>query len=72
MSQYVSGNFSGFFEIFKIFFVDLMNYLGISRLFFSQKCFLKIKINIFLYLSLLPPFGPFVLRSPKPKSAATP
>jgi hypothetical protein len=35
-------------EIFGIFFVALMNYLAISRLFFSQKYFLKIKKNHFL------------------------
>jgi hypothetical protein len=53
VSQYVSGNFPGIFGIFRIFLVAFMNYLAISRLFFSQKYFLKIKRNCFL-LSIRP------------------
>jgi hypothetical protein len=53
-------------EIFGIFFVALMNYLAISRLFFSQKYFLKIKKSFSsLYSSFT--FGLLLLSTQSPK-----
>jgi hypothetical protein len=59
-----------FFWIFRIFFVALMNYLAISRLFFTRKYFLKIKRNLFSFSPV--PFGPAKLSAHLLKSTFAP
>jgi hypothetical protein len=65
------GIFLEFLEFFRIFFVAFMNYLAVSRLFFSQKYFLKIikktrKSFSSLYSSFT--FGLLLLSTQKPES----
>jgi hypothetical protein len=68
MFHWASGNFLGIFEIFRIFFVALLNYQAISRLFLSRRCFLKMKRN-FLFPFLFRPIaasGPSLRSLPPP------
>jgi hypothetical protein len=64
MSVEVFLEFLGFFETF---FVALMNYLAISRFFFSQKYFLKIKKKSFCSRYSSFTFGLLLLSTQSPK-----
>jgi hypothetical protein len=72
MSQFVSGNFPRIFGIFRIFFVDFMNYLAIYRLFFSPKCFSENKKINFFYPFPFFSFSPSSFFAQSLKSTAAP
>jgi hypothetical protein len=58
MSQCVSGNFPGFFGIFRIFFVALLIYLDISGFIFAQENISKQRKEKPSYSTWAEPEGP--------------